>query len=53
MLCSNSKEFANKILEELCNLMQIKKHVVTAYHPQANGQVENENGHEKISYNDA
>ena len=40
LITDGGKEFANKILEELCTLMQIKKHVVTAYHPQANGQVE-------------
>ena len=34
------KEFANQILEELCRLMQAKKHVVSSYHPMANGQVE-------------
>jgi hypothetical protein len=36
----NGKEFANNILEELCKLMRIEKHLITSYHPQANAQAE-------------
>ena len=40
LISDGGKEFANSILDELCKLMNAKKHVVTAYHPMANGQVE-------------
>ena len=40
LVSDGGKEFANQILDELCKLMKIDKHVVTAYHPMANGQVE-------------
>ena len=40
LVSDGGKEFANHILDELCKLMNIKKHVVTPYHPMANGQVE-------------
>ena len=40
LISDGGKEFANSILDELCSLMNAKKHVVTAYHPMANGQVE-------------
>ena len=40
LISDGGKEFANQILDELCKLMKIDKHVVTAYHPMANGQVE-------------
>ena len=40
LVSDGGKEFANNILEELCILMQIDKHVVSPYHPMANGQVE-------------
>ena len=40
LISDGGKEFANTLLDELCKLMNAKKHVVTAYHPMANGQVE-------------
>jgi hypothetical protein len=40
LVSDGGKEFANNILEELCKLMQCDKHVVSPYHPMANGQVE-------------
>ena len=40
LVSDGGKEFANQILDELCKLMNINKHVVTPYHPMANGQVE-------------
>jgi hypothetical protein len=40
LVSDGGKEFANQILEELCRLMQAEKHVVSPYHPMANGQVE-------------
>jgi hypothetical protein len=41
LLVSDSrKEFANYILDELCILMKCDKHIVSPYHPMANGQVE-------------
>ena len=40
LVSDGGKEFANLLLDEICKLMSINKHVVTAYHPMANGQVE-------------
>ena len=40
LVSDGGKEFANQILGELCVLLQIDKHVVSPYHPIANGQVE-------------
>ena len=40
LVSDGGKEFANTLLDELCKLMSTDKHVVTAYHPMANGQVE-------------
>ena len=40
IISDGGKEFANNLLDELCKLMNVDKHVVTAYHPMANGQVE-------------
>lgn len=40
LVSDNGKEFANSILEELCKLMRIDKHLITSYHPQANAQCE-------------
>jgi hypothetical protein len=40
LVSDGGKEFANKILDELCILMKCDKHVVSPYHPMANGQVE-------------
>ncbi len=40
LISDGGREFANNILTELCKLMDINKHVVTPYHPMANGQVE-------------
>jgi transposase InsO family protein len=40
LVSDNGKEFANSILEELCILMRIDKHLITSYHPQANAQCE-------------
>ena len=40
LVSDGGKEFANAILEELCVLMKCDKHVISPYHPMANGQVE-------------
>ena len=40
LVSDNGKEFANNILDELCKLMRIDKHLITSYHPQANAQAE-------------
>jgi hypothetical protein len=40
LVSDGGKEFANEILKELCKLMKLNKHVVSPYHPMANGQVE-------------
>ena len=40
LVSDGGKEFANNILDELCKLMKCEKHVVSPYHPMANGQVE-------------
>jgi hypothetical protein len=40
LVSDGGKEFANQVLEELCKLMKCDKHVVSPYHPMANGQVE-------------
>ena len=40
LVSDGGKEFANSILDELCRLMSTNKHVVTPYHPMANGQAE-------------
>ena len=40
LVSDGGKEFANQILAELCVLLRIDKHVVSPYHPIANGQVE-------------
>jgi hypothetical protein len=39
LISDGGKEFANSNLDELCSLMNAKKHVVTAYHHMANRQV--------------
>ncbi len=39
LVSDGGNEFANQVLDELCKLMNINKHVVTPYHPMANGQV--------------
>ena len=43
LVSDGGKEFANKILDELCILMSTDKHVVTAYHSASNGQSERYN----------
>ena len=40
LISDGGKEFANNILDELCKLMKCDKHVISPYHPMANGQVE-------------
>ena len=40
LISDGGKEFANNLLDELCKLMSVNNHVVTPYHPMANGQVE-------------
>ena len=40
LVSDGGKEFANSLLDELCKLMSINKHVVTPYHPMSNGQAE-------------
>ena len=43
MISDKGKEFVNQVLNELCNLLKIDHHSVSALHPQANGQVERVN----------
>ena len=40
LVSDGGKEFANNVLDEMCLRMQCGKHVVSPYHPMANGQVE-------------
>lgn len=40
LVSDGGKEFANNVLNELSKLMQFNKHVISPYHPMANGQVE-------------
>jgi IS30 family transposase len=46
-ITDRGKEFAKNVLYELCKLMNINRLIVTAYHPQANGQAERFNRHMK------
>jgi hypothetical protein len=40
LVSDRGKEFANAILDNLCEFMNVNYHIVTPYHPQSNGQVE-------------
>ena len=40
LVSDQGKEFCNKVMKELCSLLQISHQTTTAYHPQANGQAE-------------
>ena len=43
LLPDQGTEFVNTIVEELCNMGDVAKHMTSGYHPQTNGKVEKEN----------
>ena len=40
LVSDQGKEFCNKVMKEICSLLQISHQTTSAYHPQANGQAE-------------